>query len=149
MQESIKKQMLRERIILVKTYQGIRRGSSRHFETVQSLAEHHGVSRKWVWQLNCRWKDSNGQKESLPPRKRGPKRPWNRPIKDLERLVVSIHRRLGKTPAQIHFMLNDRDIHISVSGIRNILGRYPLPEPVREVAERYEKKTWGSLDTLI
>ena len=59
---------------------------------------------------------------ALLPRKRGPKRPWNRPAKEKERLVVAIHRRLGKTPIHIQLMLQERGIFISVSGIRNILG---------------------------
>lgn len=145
MKESIKKQMLRERKILVKTYREVQAKRHPHFRTVKDLAEYHGVSRKFIWGLARRYDNAKGDEEALLPRKRGPKRPWNRPPKERERLVVNIHRRLGKAPAQIHFMLADRNIHMSISGIRNILGRYPLPEPIQEVVERYEKKAPGEL----
>ena len=59
--------------------------------------------------------------------------------------MVAIHRRLGKTPIHIQLMLQERGIFISISEIRNILGRYSLLEPEREVAERYEKETSGEL----
>lgn len=145
MQENIKKQMLRERKILVKAYREVQARRHPHFRTVKDLAKYHRVSRKFIWGLARRYDEFSGDEDALRPRKRGPKRPWNRPSKEMERLVVNIHRRLGKTPVQIHFMLVDRNIRISVSGIRNILGRYPLPDPIREVTERYEKKLPGEL----
>ena len=109
------------------------------------LAEHHGRSRKWIWSLHGRYVALNQDTKSLLPRKRGPRRPHNRPSKERERLVIKIHRKLRLPPIQIHFLLLDGGIKMSVSGIRNIIGRYPEKEPIKEVSERYEKSKPGKL----
>jgi transposase InsO family protein len=145
MEKRITNQALKERRNLVKHYREVKAGKVTPFSRVQDLAAYHEVSRKWIWELNGRYEAAGGDERALLPRKRGPKRPWNRPVKEIERLVVAIHRRLGKAPVHIQLMLRERGMVLSVSGIRNILGRYPLPEPERETAERYEKQTPGEL----
>lgn len=145
MNQSTKEAILKERIILVEAYEKIKKGEHSVFPTIEMLAEHHGRSRKWIWSLHGRYVASNQDAKSLLPRKRGPRRPHNRPSKERERLVIKIHRKLRLPPIQIHFLLLDRGIKMSVSGIRNIIGRYPEKEPIKEVFERYEKKQPGEL----
>ena len=145
MNQSTKEAILKERIILVESYEKIKKGEHPVFPTIEMLAEHHGRTRKWIWSLHRRYIASNQDVNSLLPRKRGPKRPHNRPPKEKERLVIKIHRKLKLPPIQIHFLLLDRGIKMSVSGIRNIIGRYPEKEPIKEVSERYEKKQPGEL----
>lgn len=145
MNQYTREAILKERIILVEAYEKVKQRKHPFFPTVQALADHHGRSRKWIWSLYKRYCSSNRNPESLLPRKRGPKRPYNRPSKEMERLVVQIHRRLRLPPIQIHFMLDERGIKMSVSGIRNIIGRYPEREPIKEVSERYEKEYPGDL----
>jgi transposase InsO family protein len=145
MNQSTKEAILKERVILVKAYEKIKKGEHYFFSTIEMLAEHHGRSRKWIWSLHRRYVASNYDANSLLPRKRGPNHPHNRPPKEKERLVIKIHRKLKLPPIQIHFLLCDQGIKMSVSGIRNIIGRYPEKEPIKEVSERYEKKHPGEL----
>jgi transposase InsO family protein len=145
MNQSTKDAILKERVILVKAYERIKKGEHFLFSTIEMLAEHHGRSRKWIWSLHRRYIAANQDAKSLLPRKRGPKRPHNRPPKEKERLVIKIHRKLKLPPSQISFLLLDRGIKMSVSGIRNIIGRYPEKEPIKEVSERYEKEYPGEL----
>ena len=145
MNQSTKEAILKERIILVEAYEKIREKKHPIFSTIEMLAKHHGRSRKWIWSLHGRYVASNQDANSLLPRKRGPKHPHNRPPKEKERLVIKIHRKLRLPPIQIHFLLLDRGIKMSVSGIRNIIGRYPEKEPIKEVSERYEKEYPGEL----
>jgi len=90
------------------------------------------------------------------PLKRGPKKkPFGKPSKELERIVVKIFRKLNLNPQEIHFLLKKHklvnqanDKILSRSGIVNILKRYPTFKIKTEEIICYEKERAGELGHL-
>jgi transposase InsO family protein len=127
-------------LFMTRAYLKVKNRTHPHFKTVKALADFLEVSPKHLWELNKR----NQNKGTVIPAKRGPKVPWNKPSKELERIVVFIKRKTVLNNYQIASLLSNKGFSISEKGVGNILKRYPLFKPKRKVI-RYEKKIPGEL----
>ena len=141
MKKFIMKEYEKKLLFMVQSYWSVKKKIHPHFKTVHALADFFQVSSKHLWQLSVRYQ----KRGSVLPEKRGPKKPWNKPSKELERIVVFIKRKTALSNYQISVLLNKKGMVISEKGIGNILKRYPLPKPEKEKVIRYEKAIPGEL----
>jgi len=101
-----KKVIIQERLTIVLEYERIKNKTSKHFKKVKDLEDYSGHQRKVIWQWYQKFVQSGRDPESLLPLKRGPKKkPFAKPAKELERIVVKIFRKLNLNPQEIHFLL--------------------------------------------
>jgi len=94
---------------------------------VKEVARTIGVSKRWVYEIRRRYRDSGGDISKCMKRK-GPKRPMpNRTPKHIEELVVQIARETNAGPKRIAIVLDDSwGIKLSPYTIRNVLRRYGI-----------------------
>lgn len=141
--------------LVVSEYEKIKSKKSDCFEKVEQLCKAYQVTRKDVRKYYMRWVSSGKNRESLLPKKRGPK-PGSLKIlsKDEERTILQMHRRLGSNEFEIYELIaQHRDkkgnygfsVHPSVSTIYRTFKRFPLNKKRKEKIKRYEKKYPGEL----
>lgn len=148
--ESITKELLKARKTMIETYRLVSRRVHPVLRKVKELRTVYRRHRSVLWRWSKRM-EKEGE-EGLLGKKRGPRVPANKPPKEFERLVVQIHRRLGKAPPLIHALLKTRFEEGKIQwlfgegSIRNIIRRYPeFKKEPKETWIRYEAKNPGDL----
>jgi len=121
-----------EKISLVYQYERIRNKTPtyQNMKNIKELEEFSGHPRITIWRWHKAFFNSGRNFESLKPKKRGPKVPWNKPPEEYEQTVVQASQRLGSNPRRIqsylrkHNLANPRTGKIPSRGsISNILRR--------------------------
>ena len=145
MTKYIKNTLTSKWLLVVQEYELVKQKKSKNFTSVKQICNAYKVHRKDIRKYYERWVKSGRDTDSLLPWKRGPK-PGTLKIlsKQEERVIVSLHRRLGANEFEIYYLIKGYfKIHPSVSTIYRTLKRYPLNNKQIIKIKRYEKRYPG------
>lgn len=147
--DTLKKNYIQKYQFLIKEYEAIKLKQHPHFKTVGEFYECHGTCRQTFLRYYGRFKQSNGDINSLLPGKRGPKYKTRRPSDEIEQMVLA-QREKGCNKYEIYsilFLILKKKTP-SPSGIYNICKRYgknKLNKKMKETKQRIIKEKAGEL----
>lgn len=134
MTDYIKKQLICQKQKMCDEYEKIKKKESKYFKTVKEMCEFYNVSRKTFYKWLNRFRESDGDLNSLLPQSRRPKTNCNMPAKDIERIIVKMRKKLGYSGLLISVVLRKRGISkISEFGVYQVFKRY-------KTGPKFEKK---------
>jgi len=134
---------------ILSEYELVKIGENEHFATCKDLYDFYHTSAKQVAKYRAKFLNSGKLESALLPDKRGPKLwTWRTP-KGIERNIVKAYRRLGLNRYELVTLFDpiykEETPRESTMGL--IVRRYQkgLPEKVKTVIKRYERKYPGEL----
>lgn len=147
MTRTIKDQLTKRWLLILKEYELVKSKNSQKFKTVQELCKTFEVTRRDIYRYYNRWIETGKSRDSLLPHRRGPK-PGQLKIlsKEDERIIIKIRRRLQSNEHEIQYLIKGHfEIEPSVSTIYRTFKRYPLNKKRKQAIKRYEKQYPGEM----
>jgi transposase InsO family protein len=147
--DTLKKNYIQKYQFLIKAYEQVKAKKHPQYTKVKDFYAAHGTCPQTFLKYYARYKQSDGNTESLMPKKRGPVYKTRRTPKEIEGLVLQV-REKGCNKYDIHSILLNtlQERTPSPSCIYKILKRYgknKLTEPIREEKRRIIKEKAGEL----
>ncbi len=132
---------------ILEEYEKVKRKQSQHFKRVNDLLSAYRITKRDLYKYYHRWVAGNRDVESLFPRKRGPRYKTRRTLKEIERNIMKVYRRLGSPSYEIVELFKPYygDLTPSPRTVDRIKARYPLNEKQKKLIKRYEKRYPGEL----